>query len=33
MEDVHLRREPRPSVADAQAALRIIEHVYQEQRS
>jgi len=33
IEDVHLRREPRPSVADAQAALRIIEHVYQEQRS
>ena len=30
LEDIRLRRPPRPGIADAQAALRIVERVYQE---
>ena len=33
LEDIRLGREPRPGVADAQAALRIVEQVYEENRS
>jgi predicted dehydrogenase len=33
LEDIELNRQPQPGLADAQAALRIVEHVYnQEQR-
>jgi hypothetical protein len=28
LEDIRLRRQPDPGVADAQAALRVIERVY-----
>jgi predicted dehydrogenase len=31
LEDIRLRRQPQPGIADAQAALRVIERVYQEQ--
>jgi len=30
LEDIRLKRQPRPGIADAQAALRIVERVYQE---
>jgi predicted dehydrogenase len=30
VEDIRLNRQPRPGVADAQAALRVVERVYQE---
>jgi len=30
MEDIRLRRTPSPGIPDAQAALRIVEHAYQE---
>jgi predicted dehydrogenase len=30
LEDIRLNRQPRPGVADAQAALRVVERVYQE---
>ncbi|MGC9949260.1 MAG: Gfo/Idh/MocA family oxidoreductase [Bryobacteraceae bacterium] len=30
LEDIRLRRQPRPGIADAQAALRVVERVYQE---
>jgi predicted dehydrogenase len=30
LEDIRLQRQPRPGIADAQAALRVIERVYQE---
>jgi hypothetical protein len=30
LEDIRLRRSPQPGIADAQAALRIVERVYQE---
>jgi len=33
VEDIRLHRDPQPGVADAQAALRIIEHIYQERHS
>jgi predicted dehydrogenase len=33
LEDIGLHREPRPGIADAQSALRIIERIYQEQPS
>jgi predicted dehydrogenase len=29
-DDIRLRREPRPGIADAQAVLRVIEHLYRE---
>jgi len=30
LEDIRLRRQPRPGIADAQAVLRVVEQVYQE---
>jgi len=30
LEDIRLRRQPQPGIADAQAALRVIERIYQE---
>ena len=33
LDDIRLRREPSPGVTDAQAALRVIEHLYQEAHS
>jgi predicted dehydrogenase len=30
LEDIRLHRQPRPGIADAQAALRVVERVYQE---
>jgi predicted dehydrogenase len=30
LEDIRLRREPHPGIADAQAALRVVERLYQE---
>ncbi len=30
LEDIRLERQPRPGIADAQAALRIVERVYRE---
>ena len=30
LEDIRLRREPAPGLADAQAALRVVETVYRE---
>jgi predicted dehydrogenase len=33
LEDVRLGRPPDPGIADAQAALRVIEAVYQDKRS
>jgi predicted dehydrogenase len=33
LEDIRVGRQPQPGIADAQAALRIIEHVYREQRA
>ena len=32
-EDIRLNRQPDPGIADAQAALRIIEQVYREERA
>ena len=31
-EDIRLRRQPDPGIADAQAALRIVEQIYREER-
>lgn len=31
LDDIRLRREPHPGIADAQAALRVVERLYQEQ--
>jgi hypothetical protein len=33
LEDIRLHRQPDPGIADAQAALRVIEAVYQDKRS
>lgn len=33
LEDIRLKRQPRPGIADAQAALRIIEQIYKEQQA
>jgi predicted dehydrogenase len=30
LEDIRLKRQPQPGIADAQAALRIVERVYRE---
>ena len=30
LEDIRLKRRPQPGIADAQAALRVIERVYEE---
>ena len=30
LEDIRLKREPRPGIADAQGALRVVERVYEE---
>jgi predicted dehydrogenase len=30
LEDIRVKRQPRPGIADAQAALRVVERVYQE---
>jgi predicted dehydrogenase len=33
LEDIRLRRQPQPGIADAQAALRVIEHIYSGKRA
>jgi hypothetical protein len=33
LEDVRLHRQPQPGIADAQAALRIVERIYSEKRT
>jgi predicted dehydrogenase len=30
LEDIRLKRQPQPGIADAQAALRVVERVYRE---
>ena len=32
-EDIRLNRQPDPGISDAQAALRIVEQIYREERS
>ena len=33
LEDIRLKRQPRPGIADAQAALQVVERIYRERAS